>query len=390
MPRFVVHENPAITVGTHAVIIGVGSYPHLNGGNKPLCEDHEGLKQLTSPPVSARRFADWLIASFNNPSKPLASVALLISEETNVVSGQTAKYTNPKTGAEYDIERALIDNVKDAVGEWKDRADNSVDNMTIFYFCGHGIAQGTDASLLTEDYGANKNDALEGAIDFRRFNLGMLRCAAAEQCFFIDACRASSDTLLENRDYFGLPLISIKKDARRGKPSRRGPVFYAALAGDSAYARPNQPTVFTDALLKSLNGAGSNDQDGDWRVETSRLMDALDYFMQRQLEDGHKLVQIPATGDASKVQIHYVANPLVPVEVACVPDSETAKAYFDCQQGGASKGSRPPGEPKKWLLELSPGNHEFIATYPKTAFKPASKTEFVRPAFRRIALEATS
>lgn len=389
MTRFVVHEGPAAANGTHALVIGVGAYPHLNGGNKKLCDDNEGLRQLSSPPASARAFADWLINNFNNPDKPLVSVALLLSEEGNVVNGMPAKYKNPKTGIEHELERAEIATVATAVGEWKDRADNSVGNMTIFYFCGHGFAQGTDGSLLVEDYGSDNDNALDGAIDFRRFHLGMARCSATEQCFFIDACRASSDTLLENRDYLGRPLVQIKKDARRGKPTRKGPVFYASLAGDLAYARPNQPSVFTEALIKSLNGAGSDDQEGDWRVETTRLLDALDYFMSRQFENGAQQVQTPATGDASKVQIHRVTNPLVPVEVVCIPASETARASFDCRMGGASKGNRPPGSAAKWLLELPPGEHEFLATFPATAFKPARKTDFVRPAYRVISLEAT-
>jgi hypothetical protein len=95
MPRFVVHETPIAGSATHALVIGVGSYPHLLGGSGALCEDNEGLAQLTSPPVSARKFADWLICSFANPDKPLASVALLISEEENVVRGNTSRYINP-------------------------------------------------------------------------------------------------------------------------------------------------------------------------------------------------------------------------------------------------------------------------------------------------------
>uniref|UniRef100_UPI003AF71AAD hypothetical protein n=1 Tax=Thiolapillus sp. TaxID=2017437 RepID=UPI003AF71AAD len=67
---------------THAVVIGVGAYPHLNGGDPAALTDlHGGLGQLSSPPVSARTITDWLLDSFNNPDKPLASVSLLVSEE---------------------------------------------------------------------------------------------------------------------------------------------------------------------------------------------------------------------------------------------------------------------------------------------------------------------
>jgi len=274
--RFVVHENAVAGPSTHAVVIAVGCYPHLLGGVPPVCDDNEGLGQLTSPPVSGRAFADWLIQHFNNPGKPLATVALLISEELNAIRGETSRYLHPSTGASIELERASIENIATAVAEWKIRGDANDQNMTLFYFCGHGIAQGSDAALLAEDYGANNQNALDGAIDFRRLHLGMNGCSASQQCYFVDACRATSDMLLENRDYLGRPLVQIRKDARRNKPLRQAPVFYASLAGALAYARPKRPSVFTEALLKSFNGAGSDDEDGDWRVSTSRLLDALD------------------------------------------------------------------------------------------------------------------
>jgi hypothetical protein len=258
--------------------------------------------------------------------------------------------------------------------------------MMVFFFCGHGIAQGSDAALLMEDYGENNENALDGAVDFRRFHLGMNKCAASQQCYFVDACRASSDMLLENRDYLGRPLIQITRNARRGRPTRQGPVFYASLAGDSAYARPNQPSVFTEALIKSLDGAGSDDEDGDWRVNTNRLLDALDYFMRREFEGGTKQVQIPATGDQSKVQIHRVQNPTIPVEVWCEPETATASAHLTWLSG-ASGDSRPSREERKWLIQLHPGDYEFKATFPGNEFREATKRHFIRPAYRRIKLE---
>ena len=77
---FLVYENP-IPAGpaTHAIVIGVGDYPHLNGGAERKTQDHENMGQLTSPPVSARQFASWLIESFHHPAKPLATVSLMLS-----------------------------------------------------------------------------------------------------------------------------------------------------------------------------------------------------------------------------------------------------------------------------------------------------------------------
>ena len=83
-PRFVVHDVAIAGPATHALVIGVGSYPHLLGGSGPRCADNEGLGQLKSPTASATVFANWLIEEFANASKPLASLAMLISDESNV------------------------------------------------------------------------------------------------------------------------------------------------------------------------------------------------------------------------------------------------------------------------------------------------------------------
>ncbi len=68
---------------THAIVIGVGDYPHLLGGSGEMLPRNkcEYMGQLTSPPHSARKFADWLIQDYTNQQdKPLSSVELLLSD----------------------------------------------------------------------------------------------------------------------------------------------------------------------------------------------------------------------------------------------------------------------------------------------------------------------
>jgi hypothetical protein len=63
---------------THAIVIGVGHYPHLPGGKgRPKFRAHGGMGQLKSPPESARVIARWLIENYAHPDKPLATVSLL-------------------------------------------------------------------------------------------------------------------------------------------------------------------------------------------------------------------------------------------------------------------------------------------------------------------------
>ena len=59
---------------THVLVIGVGRYPHLKDGSGRVLENHYGLGQLTSPPLSAAAIADWFVgAPFRNPAAPLGS-----------------------------------------------------------------------------------------------------------------------------------------------------------------------------------------------------------------------------------------------------------------------------------------------------------------------------
>ena len=63
MPQpFLVHDVAVAGPATHALVIGVGDYPHLNGGSEKRTEQHDGMEQLTSPPISARLFASWLMS----------------------------------------------------------------------------------------------------------------------------------------------------------------------------------------------------------------------------------------------------------------------------------------------------------------------------------------
>ena len=59
---FLVHDAAVAGPATHALVIGVGDYPHLNGGTKKRTDQHDGMEQLTSPPISARQFASWLLS----------------------------------------------------------------------------------------------------------------------------------------------------------------------------------------------------------------------------------------------------------------------------------------------------------------------------------------
>ncbi|HUG30217.1 MAG TPA: caspase family protein [Candidatus Limnocylindria bacterium] len=381
MAGFTVHRRRVAGPATHAIVIGVSHYPHLNGGGGRLSTAREGMGQLSSPTVSARAFASWLIEELEDPNKPLASVALLLSER------RRKRFRNPRTKKELLVEKATLPNVAAAIADWKAQGDRNPEHRLIFYFCGHGIAQGADVALLMADFGSDPNDALLGALDFVRFRSGMDACTARQQVYFVDACRASSDTLLAQLGRAGLPVIAPNPNAPRPPQPSQQPIYYSTLAGQDAYGRAKQPSIFTDALLRSFSGAGADDTNGDWRVETTQLNRAIDVYMQRAIESGQSRAQVPATVELSTFDLHFLSRPpVVPTVVQCQPSEETELARLSWGLAGQPRRTERPPEPRRWELELPLGDYEFRA---ELAGQPLrSRTMSVRPVERRVSLEA--
>ena len=338
---------------THAIVIGVGRYPYLNGGDPgKLTTENGGLKQLSSPPESAREFTTWLLDEFNNPDRPLATVSMLIAEE-----GPEQAYTHARLDQPFTPKAATIAHVAKAVDEWKTLGDRSEENMTLFFFCGHGVAGGLiNMTLLLSDYGALNSNPMDGAVDFSALYRGMSQCKASYQCFFVDACRTVTDIATDTTAK-GRVLIQDKTD--RPWPSGwNNAIFYSTLAGEKAYGRKNQPSFYTEELIRGLNGTGSNNRNGpgDWRIETGDLGTALN----RGLLLRGKKIQTPAV-DISFFEFHELRNePIVPIVVYCNPESDTDLAKFTCLQNGNQMFSRDP-EPDKWVKEIPHGTYDFRA-----------------------------
>jgi hypothetical protein len=355
-PFDVYFEPPVAGPATHVLIMGAGDYPHLLGGssgNPSTASD--GMEQLTSPPLSARDLATWIATRFHNPAKPLASVALLVSE------GTSTPFPDPLDATKsHDLLRADVPNAKLAIAEFFARGDQHEDNLLIFYFCGHGISGGDDTALLFSDYGANPLNPLSGAIDFRRLRSGLGRCKASEQVFFIDACRASSDTLLANLNYTGETVIAGGQRPITTNPLR-APVFYATLNGAKAYAQPGKVTVFTGALLKTLNDLGAEQDTGDWRVSTTRIQKAIEHLAEREGKAIERR-QIPSSNDVSNIYLHFLQHePNALVYVTTDPVTELAKGPLTYAVVGGEIQAAPPSglNGGYWDLEIPAGVYDF-------------------------------
>lgn len=382
LQRFLVHELAIAGPATHAIVIGVGNYPYLNGGTGLLTPDHDGMGQLSSPPISARMFADWLIRSFHHPQKPLSTIALLVS------AASPEKFDNPRTNDSYDIEQATSETLGPAITAWKQRGDSNAGNLLVFYFCGHGITEGTDTALVLSDFGGNQLNSLEGALDFRRLCLGLQRCRATEQCFFIDACRSRSGTLADAQGYAGRVVLSPgRRDPTWEKPVR-APIFYATFDGARAYGLPDQPSLYSQALINAFSGCGADDEDGTWRVTTNRLGEALENAVARKAKEFDRL-QMPNADGMTKIYLHHLrGQPIVPVYVKSEPPlASICVADLTYGLSGGELQPAPPGgrTGTDWEIETPAGMYDFTASFPSGDICDARNVT-VRPPYKPLTM----
>jgi hypothetical protein len=380
MTDFVIHEEQINGPATHVLIIGVGNYPHLVGGSSDRYSEHGGMRQLSSPPISALAVAEWLVTSYDHPSKPLASVSMLSS------AAEPSVFTNPKTATQTPISSATFSNLDAAARSWKGLGDSNPDNLMLFYFCGHGIANGPDLSLLLEDFGSVPDSALEYALDFRRFHIAMERCNARHQCFFIDACRSGDRNIIDAAGYAGRSIFTPSTRRNRDIPIRQKPVFYSTFAGERAQSRTGQVSLFTDAILKAFEGGGADDTDGDWWVDTSQLQKTVQFMMERAIDQGFPSSQANPVDDMSVFQLHRLTSePSVPVVIGCRPNELNQLASLSWQSG-PQQDTRPPQD-VDWDTSLIAGRYTFSANVAGGQTTPPPIERTVRPPYRRIKLE---
>ncbi len=358
----------------HAIVIGVGDYPHLVGGDGPLTHNHGNLGQLSSPPQSAFTFATWLLDEFNNTNAPLASLSLLVSD------AQQREFSHPKLAAPVTAEAADSSNVVDALRQWKARGDANEGDLMLFFFCGHGVARGLEGlSLLLHDYGAEPAMPMEGAIDFAAFQRGMAQCAASSQVFFVDACRKVSD-IARNTSEMGRKVIQDNIN-RPFQSDWNYAVLYSTVEGEAAYGRSNKPSFYTEELIRALNGTAANNRNaaGEWRVGTSDLNLAI----HRGLSSRGKNIKNPAVR-LVEFEFHMPKHdPVIPVTVFCEPKGDNALATLACQQSGKIVDSRDPAA-DDWVTELNCGIYDFLARIgPRTGNRSG---EIIFPPYREIAI----
>lgn len=291
--------------GVHVLIAGTSLYRHLpNGGDAPAARNF-GMQQLASPALSAYKIYRWLEERQDKLALPLTTCRLLLSPSVGeiAVEPQLAGLAEACTRQNF---------IREAQS-WRTDASTHDENITIFYFAGHGIQRSrNDAVLLFEDFAdPNAGGVLTNSADLVNIFNGMApppadspNKIARTQFYFIDACRILPS---EIRDFERMSTTDVFDVELSGRDDRQAPIFFATLPGIKAYGVRNEQSLFNKALLECLNGAAGDvyeKPDGDigYCVTVQSLNKALHRFFDEltelpELDQEFSLGGI-ATGDA--------------------------------------------------------------------------------------------
>jgi hypothetical protein len=350
--------------GTHVLLIGIGTYSYLVGGSEPRPDIAEGMGQLDAPPKSARCVADWFLDEFNNPDRPLRSLALVLSEP------EPSLYEHAKAQRRGPLPTGTVGEVADAIDAWVERASFDPGNQTIFFFCGHGVSSG-ESILLLRDFGGKRQNRFDGALNLNDFVGAMQTKVPEYQLFLIDACRVPTviaNSTLGKAHLGRTPLSPDGLDGRGGAPAKQS-VHHAASSLEAAFGRVRGASLYTEALLRALSGGGAQ-PNLKWWIGTNGLQTALAAYTERlALQEG--VEQQPEIARSSQFQIHKPQSIVIPVYVTSRPPDALMKvSRLETRLGGAVRAYYDPNEHgpcTEWATVLAHREHEFAAKFPPAA-----------------------
>lgn len=269
-------EDPNVTA-THVLLVGCGEYPGL-------AISENDLKPLLPPRISVEAMANWFLSgrdampeghekppekAFHNPHAPLGSLAMYVSpaEDYTLPSGETVACTRP-----------TINNLKAAAHQWLTRLGNNPHSRGIFYFCGHGVSDGTVQYLVADDVMEIDYDRWGQLFHVTNTCQAAIRTTPATLAFWIDACMEFSEQILNNISSPN-PLIN---GSRSGPPKTRDwSLIGATSMNRKAYAPERGVARFTEALLLALQGHCGTQcgMDQDFSVGSNDIRTATAEFL---------------------------------------------------------------------------------------------------------------
>jgi len=260
-------ENASEEPRTHVLIVGVGRYRKSS-----LFPDVE------SPSLSARALATWFLEGaqgiaegFNNPHRPLGSLAALLSE-----------HDDPGTLAIVEgvpVPRATFTNVRLAIRAWFERAQTGTHpekNLLVLYFVGHGETVGSRLVFNFEDARTDDLEETSGSIAIDSLVQGLEASPARDQLLMFDCC--STFSAWDTDKVASFPVL-IQPGGKWPPGSRQQLTMRASLPRTVSAARRGRQTLFMEALLKCLSGLAADPSKVEWPVTTDQLHGAMNALL---------------------------------------------------------------------------------------------------------------
>ncbi|MGH2396082.1 MAG: caspase family protein [bacterium] len=371
-----VFNTPIQGPSTHALVIGVGHYPNKGWG----------VGDLDSAAQSAVAFARWLEKSWPRAGPwPLSTIDLRVS----VRAGPLTLGAPPGTP----VDPATTVGVFTAITDWFKRCHTDENNLAILYFAGHGVEKGLVASLLTADFGGNQLDVGDDALNLSQFAVGMERCRARKQWFIVDACRITPPGLISSLGQFGRPGIAPDADDRPSGLERDHLILQATAAERVAYGTDGEPSRFTRALIRALDGAAWDDDNQpwiSWAVRSERLVTTINHLLQiEERLHGAPSQRARVRGDSGGFVLWQPnRSPRVPVIVSCNPPHRMHEASLAVERDGVDYGQRGAGDPDPWEFDLDAAASPYTvnATFPSS--KLVANEVLVRPPSKEAGVQA--
>lgn len=264
----------------HAMLAGVSEYSQLPPNGEPGRPEQFKLTRLESPALSAWEVCRWLVANQESLVRPLGTIRILLSPSE--IEKPKLEPLPPGGGVLTAApERADWAHFVPEVRAWRDDAARLRDNLTVFYYAGHGLERIGGTVLTLEDF----TDENAGGPLSRAFELNANLIAgmgpshnrlnmARSQFYFIDACR---EEIADKQGLAALPG-TIWGDLPEND-DRATPVFMATFPGAVALAQRGEPSDFAKALLACLEVAADNqdlaDPEQRWPITSFTLNGAL-------------------------------------------------------------------------------------------------------------------
>ncbi|MYS82825.1 caspase family protein [Embleya scabrispora] len=382
------HDVRSAGPAVHALVIGVGGYPYLPGGEKAdprHCLAFDGMRQLTSPPRSALAFARRLVDGGPSVGNlPLASVDLLIS---CAAGDRLPDRLDPAP------REATIDNIRDAFETWLVRCTADPDNAAVLYFCGHGL-QSDAQLLLAGDFNRYGATPFAQAIDFDETRLALQQRGPRTQCFVIDACRT---------DCFDLRPAGVQPLARPdlfGRGVCENELTLRLPAFGEAWGRRAEVSYLTRALLRALDGqAATTDEIGRWVVSMAGIRRSIDLLLMEEMNVAslHRGVEANNLGDAVMCVLDHApsarltvsfrpAEPDAPASLTCTPLHPGDLPPVDC--GQVRRVPEDAGRPAadEWRMTVRAGIYTLRA---KSAAADVSRPHSVYPPHSRVGFQGS-